>query len=227
MGLYPDDVFSKFHDEHISFTYASSYLLTAQREARTSTSSLGTEFREFEERVVPTYLDPHQYFMARLFVSHIASFELFLQELVACVVSKNPMKVGGIQFRLSDILETDDPEQLIQRAIDELLNKLMYKKPIEYLREFCELLSIDSSLLADAWPRFVEAKARRDLGVHNGWVCNPIYLRKLSEAGVQTSASPGDRLLPTDHAYAHGVNGVLYEIAKLLKTEVLRKHWKV
>lgn len=93
------------------------------------------------------YEEPRTYFLAQLFVGRIASFEVFLQETISMVVQKNPKKVGATEFKLSDILDCTEVSQLIQRATEELLNKLMYKKPSEYLSSICELLSIERAPL--------------------------------------------------------------------------------
>ena len=62
------------------------------------------------------------------------------------------------------------------------------------------MVSIDKKHLIEIWPSFVEMKARRDLGVHNNWVTNGIYLRKLKEIGFADHPSTGMRLIP-DFAY--------------------------
>ena len=39
-------------------------------------------------------------------------------------------------------------------------------------------------------------KARRDLGVHNDWLVNAVYLRKVKEARLEQAPLPGTRLIP-------------------------------
>ena len=146
--LYSMDAHSKFHDEHIAFSMASSYLYSASFLAAKGIEPFSQDHAEFTERIAPRYKNPREYFMARLFISHISAFELFLQELVTAVIAKYPHKVGGVEFRLSEILQTDDPEELIQKATEEVLNKIMCKKPLEYLGDIADILSVDSSLVA-------------------------------------------------------------------------------
>ncbi len=214
------DVHDKFHDEHIAFSKAGIYLYSAYFTAVKGLQPIAQEHDEFADAIAPQYKKPRDYFMARLFIGHISAFELFLQELVAVVVRRHPFKVGRVQFKLAEILQAEDPDILIQRATEEVLNKIMYKKPMEYLGEICKLLSVKPSLVSKHWPTFIEAKARRDLGVHNGWICNAVYLRKISEAKLQNNSAIGQSLLPTDHGYIEIVTDSLYEIAKLLYNEV-------
>ena len=164
------------------------------------------------------------FFLSRLFVSLVSSFEYFLQDTAIVVVSKNPKKVGSSNFTLSEVLDASSTEVLVRRAIDDWLNKLMYKKPAEYLKEFAEVLSINEEPLKARWKTFVEAKARRDLGVHNEWVCNSVYLRKLTEAGVTTEAVVGISMIPDD-VYVRKVNLACLDLASRITQLVLDVHW--
>jgi hypothetical protein len=188
-------------------------------------SPLGTEYKRLEEALAPNQLTPIQFFAGQLFVARIASFEVFLQETAALVIRKNPKKVGAVTFALSELLDAGGTESLIQRAAEEALNKLMYKKPLDYLNSLCDLLSIDPDRLSPSWAIFIEAKARRDLGLHNAWRCNQTYLRKLEEAGLRGVVEAGDSMYPTDKEYldeiSHSLDSLATEVTKL----VFRKHW--
>lgn len=188
-------------------------------------TGLAEAYADLNKKVGRSYGDdPTMYFLSRLFVSLVSSFEYFLQDTAVVVVSKNPKKVGGANFTLSEVLDAPTPDALVRRAIDEWLNKLMYKKPAEYLKELTTVLSIDEEKLRVGWSTFVEAKARRDLGVHNEWTCNAIYLRKIAEAGLTTDATVGARMVP-DAAYVKRINTALLNLATSLSTLVLEKHW--
>ena len=117
---------------------------------------------------------------------------------------------------------------LLAPFIDELLkllNKLMYKKPYAYLDELCQVLSIESTALQERWKTFVEAKARRDLGVHAAWRCNDVFLRKLKEADVISKAKVGDLMLPRDQLYLNSTMTILNQLATEITTKVLEIHW--
>ena len=206
------------------FTSAIVYLLAADIQASLrQDTDLAKKHQKFVESLEGTYENPTAYFLAHLFVSRIASFEVFLQETISLVVQKNPKKVGSSEFKLSEILDCSSA-QLVQRATDEFLNKLMYKKPSEYLSLMCELLSIDRTPLEEKWAVFIEAKARRDLGVHNAWKCNEVYVRKLTEAGLTAALSVGESVLPTGD-YILNVDDALDSLAREISKQVLPKHW--
>lgn len=210
------DVHGKFHDEHIAFGISCRYVYAAGKLARLGNEALAEEHRDFSERVSARYRSPEDYLTAQLFIGHISSFELFLQELATVVIRKHPQKAGTIQFKLSEILEVDDTEDLVFKAAEEVIRKLTYKKPGEYLQDFCELLSISPALIEQDWKTFIEAKARRDLGVHAGWICNETYVRKLAEGRINSTFSIGHLVLPTDYSYLRIVSETLYRISSIL-----------
>ncbi len=218
------DVHGKFHDEYIAFSIACRFVREAVKAARLGHEPLAEELADFSEKVQPRYRSPEDYLIAQLFVGHISSFELFLQELNTVVVRKYPQKIGTYQLKLSDVLAVQDQEELVFRAAEDVIRKFSYKKPSEYLHDVCEILSVDPRIIQDDWKVFIEAKARRDLGVHAGWICNDTYLRKLAEGKVSSSLSVGDLADPTDYEYLHTVSDALYRIVNALYRESREKH---
>lgn len=216
--------YKRLLDECRQFKAAQLYLLKLQVGAREDDGVLKAAHDEFIEHLKPQYATPYLYFVERSFLSLISAFELFLQDVMSIVILANPKKVGQVEFKLSDILDASGTNELVLRGIDATLNKLMYKKPKEYLTEVTSLLSIDPAPLEDKWPTFVEAKARRDLGVHNGWKCNQIYIRKVSEAGLPSAYVEGQSAFPVESAYLNGVGDALTDLAGLVAEAVLQKH---
>lgn len=147
-----------------------------------------------------TQLSFETVFSAALFVNLVSEVEHFFVSCAVTAIRLYPGKVGRETFRLSDILAATSSDELVERAANQALQDLMYKKPSEYLSDLCEILSIDKSSLLEIWPDFVEMKARRDLGVHNNWVANTTYLRKLGDIDCPTKEAVGSRLIP-DFAY--------------------------
>ncbi|WOB06880.1 hypothetical protein [Piscinibacter gummiphilus] len=226
MDTAPAEPYVAFLKESSTFHNAIVYLLAAHLSAIRKTDAEVAEVHDrLSSSVAPVYNDPRSYFVARLFIAHIAAFEVFLQDTISAVIQKHPKKVGDVEFRLADILDSPTTTELVQRATDAHLNKLMYKKPNEYLKEVCALLSIEREPLDDDWKILVEAKARRDLGVHNSWKCNGIYLRKLHEAGIASSLAIGDSAVPQEKAYLYHVTDALERLSKMITLSVLEKHW--
>lgn len=171
-------------------------------------SPASKNYINFAEILLNQGLSPFQYFESKMFVGLISAFELFMQDLIVAVVSFHPKKVGMVKFELNDILASQDNAELVVRAIEEILIKIMYKKPADYLEEVSQLLSIEREPLLSSWSQFVEAKARRDLGVHNNWKCNASYLRKIEKSISSKELMVGESMLPTDSYLDSTVEGV-------------------
>ena len=218
--------FQAYFRETLAFLTSHSYLLSAELASLNDPDSdLGKCGIDFRARLPKTYGSPVHYFLARLFISQVASFEVLLQDTVALVLRQHPKKVGSSTFSLAEIVDAGDHAALVDRAIDECLNKLMYKKPMDYLDDLCNLLSIEDDPLRECWKVFVEAKARRDLGVHASWRCNDVYLRKLKEAMIASSAKVGDLMLPLQEGYLDATMDSLNELAMEITKRVAAVHW--
>jgi hypothetical protein len=221
--MHASDPFAKFQTESLVLMRASTYLLKIHLAVIDGNHPLSSIHDELTETLGSSYEDPHQYFMSRLFIGHVAAFEVFLQDLLSIVISRHPLKLGGAQFKLAEILEAGSNDVLVSRAIAEATNKLMYKKPIDYRDAIAELLSISSSAIEHHWKVLIEAKARRDLGVHADWFCNEIYIRKLEEGGMVSTFSIGQSTVPQTGDYLQDVIDGLDSLARLLTNHVLEK----
>lgn len=129
------------------------------------------------------------FLIAQTFVSLISEFEAFLVDVMSVVIRKYPNKLGAETFRLSEILELRDPDEITRVAAERFVNSIMYKRASEYRKALADLLSAEANFLEDKWPDYVERKARRDLGVHNGWRTNDTYRRKLIEVGMNPESA--------------------------------------
>jgi len=210
------------------FSSASLYFAASEIAAQSNPDSfLGKEHSELEallKKEDGPDAEVVSYFVAQLFVGRIASFEVFLQDTIYEVVKVHPKKVGKVKFDLSDILDAPGVPELVQHAADFTINRLMYLKPLEYLAGVCDLLSIDATRLVSDWPLFVEAKARRDLGMHNDWRCNSIYERKVKEAGLECAFRAGESTAPRKE-YVTNVGHSLTKLAELITRMTMEKHW--
>lgn len=171
-------------------------LLAAER---SRDPELRIHFRSLQEFIAELDRTTHQYYASFVLVNIIAEVENYLTDVTKEVLRAYPMKIGGIQFKLSEIVGRSEDE-LILIAAERCMYEMMYKKPLEYLSELCRLASVDPGCIKAHWPTFVEAKARRDLGMHNDWRVNDTYLRKIGEVGLRSNLSVGADVCP-DHAY--------------------------
>ncbi len=219
-----NDATVKFNSEYKAFLATQSYLLEVNIAAIKRIHPIDEAHTVCAQHLKPNYESPYIYICTRLFISLIASFELLIQDYIVAVITAHPKKVGQIEFKLSEILDSSEKNELTQRAIQETLNKIMYEKPLDYLTKVSSLLSINEKSFHDLWQVFVEAKARRDLGLHNGWKCNATYLRKVSEANLTTNFVMGESTLPMVKEYITPVGKALSDLAILLYKEISEKH---
>lgn len=162
--------------------------------------------------------------MSVFFVDVVSEIEIYLSTLIQIVIIQHPKKLGSANFSLKDIIDSESVEELVARAADEYINKLVYKKPMEYLDSICETLSLNKQDIDKLWLHFIEAKARRDLGVHNSWICNSTYLRKLKEADINTNAVEGDLMTPTNMEYLDEMTDKLGELVGRIASQLEKKH---
>lgn len=150
-----------------------------------------------------------------LFIHLVSQVELFLSEIIKCVVSKHPKKIGEVNFPLTDIIDKSKDE-LIENAAEQYLNRIMYKKPLEYLDDISNILSFNSNEFIELWRSFIEFKLRRDLGVHNDWKVSSIYFRKAKEAGIDISdVSIGDLLYPEEEYFKNSIEQCTTLVSKI------------
>ena len=183
-----------------------------------------TAFHHVDTNLQNSELDAESFIRSQLFVSSISEFEYFLTSLTKIVIYKNPHKVGSATFKLSDVIAASSTDELVARAADEFLNKILYEKPLDYLKKIGDVLSIETDDMAANWKRFVEMKARRDVGVHNNWRCNEIYIRKLKEAQISTRWTPGASLAPGSDYFLR-TGDVLIALAESFTLRVVDKHY--
>jgi len=141
-------------------------------------------------------VDYEKFFASHLTITLVSEVEHFLGSAVAAALRLYPEKMGSQTVKLADVLSVSSKEEIIDRAARGVMNALMYEKPLDYLKNLANILSIDEAKFEKLWPVFVELKARRDVGVHNNWNANEIYIRKIREAGTFGTCSVGEHLIP-------------------------------
>lgn len=163
------------------------------------------------------------YFASHLTINLVSEVEHFFASAVSAALRLYPQKMGQQSYKLGEIIEASSREELIDRAANASIYQLMYEKPLDYLAKLTDILSIESDKLMGHWPAFVELKARRDLGIHNNWIVNEIYLRKLREAKIECNHKMGEQLIPDFKYLMNSVNTT----SELIKTmaSLLGEKW--
>ncbi len=123
-----------------------------------------------------------------IFIYVIAQFEGFLVDIISLCLKYDQRKLrlnvsGGQSNKkvdISDILDCQNQESIIELIIEKQLGDLIYagpKKQKEYLENVLNI-EIEENL----WNKWVEYKATRDLLVHNSGKINNIYLEKVGDS---------------------------------------------
>jgi hypothetical protein len=118
-------------------------------------------------------------------ISLISEAEAFFQDAMKIILQKHPKKISAIGIDLGKILDLNNIDKVKEFAAQIYITSIMYKRPNEYKKELLSLISADEKMLDNYWPAYVEAKARRDIGVHNSWIKNDTYRDKIREVGVK------------------------------------------
>ncbi|NBB81371.1 MAG: hypothetical protein GVY36_18345 [Verrucomicrobia bacterium] len=183
---------------------------------------LTKHFDALREFLRPLKMTTGSYFAGSLLYNVISQTEIAFVEVIRLVLSYYPKKIGSIEFKLSEVV--DKPRQeILLAAADRYLNSLMYKRPTEYLSELCKILSINKENLEECWGDFIEAKARRDLGIHNAWVVNETYIRKVAEVGETHIAEVGENICP-EHDNIHRVMPKCEHLVNALCDQIILKY---
>jgi hypothetical protein len=147
-------------------------------------------------------------------IATVSEVEAYFQDLVVAVLLKHPEKVGKSSFELKTLLDLSSIQDVKQLAAERFASEMLFKKPNDYKKDLISVLSVEEAAFKDTWPVFVEAKARRDIGVHNGWLVNDIYRSKVREVGLVPST---EGALSVDHPYLQSVRERCIELMGKLK----------
>lgn len=220
----PLESLQKFHSESISILALRAYLYSIETEVIKGNKEIGKTHKSVMEKIYGTYQSPHDYVMSSMFISHVGAFEFLMQDLIRFALKKHPKRMGSKKFTLLQILEMSSTQDLIEISINEYINSLMYQKPLDYLKDISEILGFDAKNVLPEWRLFVEAKARRDLGVHNRWTCNQVYLDKITESGLMPKAKVGESMLPLQDDYLSDAFDAIYNLGQKIVELTVATH---
>lgn len=189
--------------------------------SNTEDKDLHKALEKLEMGLVIRKVTTENYLFGALLYTAVTELELYLVDVLNSIFKTFPQKVKNMKFDFSYIVDKSN-EEIIQAASEKYINELMYKKPLEYLESFCKIISINSKKIKENWKGFIEAKARRDLGLHNDWIVNEIYIRKLIEIG-STSEVPLGKTIYANSNYVSGVLDDCEDLIEKIHSELVRK----
>jgi hypothetical protein len=215
----------RFMQGQVSLRRALNFLLVAQADALAGNPRLQPILDDMNssKESKQAGLNFETFFASTTVIALVSEVEHFFGSAVSTALRLYPGKMGNQTFRLTEILAASTADELIDRAASVAMHDLMYAKPLDYLAGLCEVLSIEKKALEALWPGFVELKARRDLGVHNDWIVNAIYVRKIKEAKLKPPLPLGKRLVP-DFSYLHSSIDLCDTLVGVV-TDLLGQKW--
>lgn len=123
-----------------------------------------------------------KYFLSMVHQQQIALFEHFFFDLIRVLLMDRPERMSKKkQIDYATILESDTKEDIIRMLIDRELNEIKYKNVSEWFIYLNQLVKLPD-IPPDTLEKVAEAKATRDILVHNAGIVNKIYLEKSGQA---------------------------------------------
>ena len=129
------------------------------------------------------------------FQQFISIFENYFFDLLRLWLTAHPLGLGKKMVDLKTILEQPDKDAIIGLVVKKELNEVLYDRPtgwFAYLEDKVKLGCPKTSEIE----RFAEAKASRDVFVHNKGIATKIYE---SKAGDLARFRDGERIGVPDH----------------------------
>lgn len=140
------------------------------------------------------------FLQSQLFVGLVAELEGFVTQAMVLVLESYPEKIGkqDLHLTIGEMLDLGLPEDFLSAAVLHSVAGVIYEKPLKQRQQLEKVLSMPEGYLSEFWPRYVEMKARRDVGLHGNWRKNRIYETKVREVGVEP---PTDMYLGVTTSY--------------------------
>jgi hypothetical protein len=145
------------------------------------------------------------------FQQFISIFENYLFDLMRLWLLGHPKSLSGRKLDFKDVLDAADKDAIIARMVSKEVNEVLYDRPtgwFEYLEEKVKLGCPSPNEIA----RIAEAKASRDVLIHNRGVANKIYE---SKAGPHCRFADGQRIDIPEHYHRE-----TWELLRKVVTEV-------
>ena len=111
------------------------------------------------------------------FQQFLSVFEVFVGDLLRLWLSAHPRAIGAKALKFEDALDAGDLPTLVSRLVDHEVAEVTYRSPRVVFQYLERRIGLPLPAAADI-DRLAEAKATRDVLVHNRGVINAAYLLK-------------------------------------------------
>jgi hypothetical protein len=154
----------------------------------------GTETTQDDLKVkIQGYITQH--LAEATFQQFISIFEGFFLEFLQLWLMSCPKSLCSKKLDFKEILEATDKDAIIVMMVNKELHELSYSKTADWFKYLGNLVNL-SCPAADEIDRIVEAKASRDILVHNSAMANKTYE---SKAGRLARFKDGERIDIPEH----------------------------
>lgn len=166
---------------------------------------------------IPHYA--HRLIAESTFQQFLAIFEAFFTDLVRAWLRAYPQNLLSAEpVPVDVVIDAPDKAAITDFLVDRAVIGLMYKKPADWFAFLGKRLKIDRPD-ADDVSRFAEAKATRDVLVHNQGVANETYVAKAGPL----ARHPVGEFIDLPEPYHYGVHELLLKIVADLADAVVVK----
>lgn len=133
---------------------------------------------------IPKFLDKVQnkYFFSLVHQQQVSLFENLFFDIIKIILDDRPERLSDKkQINYKVIFESETKEELLGKLVDRELNEIKYKNVSQWF-EYLESLINIGKISQEKIEKISEAKAARDILVHNSGKVNQIYIDKSGNA---------------------------------------------
>ncbi|MBI2823379.1 MAG: hypothetical protein HYX69_01670 [Planctomycetia bacterium] len=177
------EIHDYYHDTTIAWrvlqqSVANGRSINAENEV-TGTVTTGSDLAARAQGYVAGYL------AEATFVQFVASFEIFFVELLQAWLTAYPRSLAQAELKFESVLDAPDKESVVRDVVRREVDKLAYKRPKEWFDYLAVVVKLRCPA-PDEIARVAEAKASRDLLIHNRGVVTRAYILKAGDVARYT-----------------------------------------
>lgn len=120
------------------------------------------------------------------FLQFLSVFEVFVGDLLRLWLTAHPRAIGGKTLKFEDALDAGDMPTLVSQVVDHEVAEVTYRSPRTVFQYLEKRIGLALPPPAEI-DRLAEAKATRDVIVHNRGVINDAYLLKAGALARHTA----------------------------------------
>jgi hypothetical protein len=176
------------------------------------------------------------YMRSQLFIALMMELEDYLNQLIVLILSAYPGKLNGEHFKIEEVLKESNALDLMDDKIEKKLMKKQYGRARQFFNFVIEVLEIDATInnllderniddekarkleheklaIEQFYPAYLEMKARRNIGIHNGWRRNQRYEEDIASGiEIEPSIDDGKVFLGVDKTYFERASTIAIEL---------------